>query len=89
MGVAGETKWPGWSRFDKNGRTIVEGDCLHVWYSPKPRTEAIACVPFPSGIISVCRGNWPLHGSQPCPGEGACVIHYEPCHAGPPKMDRS
>ena len=76
-------------RFGKDGRTVVEGDCLHMWYSPKPRTEAIACVPFPSGIISVCRGNWPRHGSRPCPSEGAYVTwwSYEPCHAGPPKME--
>ena len=34
---------------------------------------------------------FPLHGSLPCYGEGACVTHwsYEPCHAGPPKRDRS
>ena len=33
----------------------------------------------------------PLHGSQPCHGEGACITQwsYEPCHAGPLKMDGS
>ena len=33
----------------------------------------------------------PLHGSQPCCGEGVCVTQrsYEPCHAGPTKMDWS
>ena len=33
----------------------------------------------------------PLHGSQPCCSERARVTHwsYEPCHAGPPKMDQS
>ena len=32
-----------------------------------------------------------LHGSQPCLGEGACIIQwsYEPCCAKPPKMGRS
>ena len=33
----------------------------------------------------------PLQGSQPCPGEGACVPQWssEPGHAGLPKTDRS
>ena len=33
----------------------------------------------------------PLHGSQPCCGEGTCVTQwaYEPCCAGPPKTDGS
>ena len=33
----------------------------------------------------------PLHGLQPCRGEGAYVTQrsYEPCHAGSPKMDES
>ena len=32
---------------------------------------------------------FPLHGSQPCCGEGICVTQwsYESCHARPPKMD--
>ena len=31
----------------------------------------------------------PLHGSQPCCGNGACIIlwSYEPCHARLPKRD--
>ena len=31
----------------------------------------------------------PLRGSQPCRGKGACITQwrYEPCRAGPPKMD--
>ena len=37
------------------------------------------------------RDTWPLHGSLPCHGEGACVIQwsYEPCYAGSPKTDGS
>ena len=33
----------------------------------------------------------PLHRSQPCYGIGVCITYwnYEPCHAGPPKTDRS
>ena len=33
----------------------------------------------------------PFLGSQPCYGKGACITHwrYEPCHAGPSKIDRS
>ena len=33
----------------------------------------------------------PLHGSQPCCGEGACItqINYEACQAKPPNMNRS
>ena len=30
-GESGRPSGPGWSRFGKNGRTIVEGDCLHMW----------------------------------------------------------
>ena len=32
-----------------------------------------------------------LHRSHSCHGKGACVTHwsYMPCHAGPPKMERS
>ena len=34
---------------------------------------------------------YPLHGSDPCCGKGACITQcsYEPHHAGPPKMDGS
>ena len=34
---------------------------------------------------------FPFHRSQPCPGKWACIVEwsYEPCHAGPPKMDIS
>ena len=36
-------------------------------------------------------GREPLHGSQPCCGEGACITQrtHEPCRAGPPKEDYS
>ena len=48
------------------------------------------------GIFSIIYMNCyliiPLHGSQPNRGKGACITSmksYEPCCAGPSKMDRS
>ena len=38
-----------------------------------------------------CHAACPLHGSQPCHGEGTCITQqgYDPHHAGPLKMDQS
>ena len=62
--------------------------CRQILYHSDTRESLPMGWPIPfASIYSVC----PLHGSQPCHGEGACVTQwsYEPCCAEPPKMDRS
>ena len=62
--------------------------CRQILYHSDTRESLPMGWPIPfASIYSVC----PLHGSQPCHGEGACVTQwsYEPCCAGPPKMEES
>ena len=57
------------------------------WKKPviKDKVTCMVCELYISKFV------FPLHGSQPCHGKGACITQwsYEPCRIGLPKKDRS